>query len=121
LRAADGGRALRLPLAPRPDLPRGVRRQGRGVGRTAPARLDAHRHAPRPPPVGAAVRVGIARSPGPAARDQGDCEPVILGLEFPPLSHIVNWPEFIGDDTWGINKVVLVYAMAAALTILMFR
>lgn len=45
---------------------------------------------------------------------------MILGLEFPPLSHIVNWPEFIGDDTWGINKVVLVYAMAAILTMLVF-
>jgi F-type H+-transporting ATPase subunit a len=45
---------------------------------------------------------------------------VIFGAEFPPLSHIVNWPEFIGDNTWGINKVVLVYAMAAALTMLVF-
>ncbi|MFP3899763.1 MAG: F0F1 ATP synthase subunit A [Acidimicrobiia bacterium] len=46
---------------------------------------------------------------------------MILGLEFPPLSHIVNWPEVVGDDIWGINKVVLVYALAAALTILIFR
>jgi len=45
---------------------------------------------------------------------------VIFGAEFPPLSHLVNWPEFIGDDTWGINKVVLVYAMAAILTMLVF-
>jgi F-type H+-transporting ATPase subunit a len=45
---------------------------------------------------------------------------VILGLEFPPLSHIVNWPEFVGDDTWGINKVVLVYFFAVVLTMLFF-
>ena len=44
----------------------------------------------------------------------------MLALEFPPLSHIVDWPEFIGNDTWGINKVVLVYAMAALLTMLFF-
>jgi F-type H+-transporting ATPase subunit a len=45
---------------------------------------------------------------------------VILGLEFPPLSHLVNWPEIVGDNVWGINKVVLVYALSAALTILIF-
>src|SRR5690606_9798005 len=32
----------------------------------------------------------------------------------------VNWPEFLGDDTFGINKVVIVYAIAALLTILLF-
>ena len=45
---------------------------------------------------------------------------MILGVEFPPLSHIVNWPEFIGDDTWGINKVVLVYFFAVILTMIVF-
>jgi len=45
---------------------------------------------------------------------------VILGLDFPPLSHIVNWPELFGDDTYGINKVILVYAAAAALTMAIF-
>jgi F-type H+-transporting ATPase subunit a len=45
---------------------------------------------------------------------------VILGIEFPPLGHIVDWPEFVGDNTWGINKVVLVYGFAVALTMLIF-
>jgi F-type H+-transporting ATPase subunit a len=45
---------------------------------------------------------------------------VILGLEFPPLSHIVNWPEFIGGDTWGVNKVVVIYLAAVLLTVLLF-
>jgi F-type H+-transporting ATPase subunit a len=45
---------------------------------------------------------------------------VILGLEFPPLSHIVDWPELVGDNTWGINKVILIYAVAAGLTMLLF-
>jgi F-type H+-transporting ATPase subunit a len=45
---------------------------------------------------------------------------VIFGADFPPLSHIVNWPEFVGDDTWGINKVVLIYALAAVITMVIF-
>ena len=44
----------------------------------------------------------------------------MLALEFPPLSHITNWPEFIGDDTWGINKVILIYVASALLTMLFF-
>ena len=45
---------------------------------------------------------------------------MIFGAEFPPLSHIVNWPEFVGGDTFGINKVVLVYFFAVAVTMLIF-
>ena len=43
-----------------------------------------------------------------------------FALEFPPLGHIVDWPEFVGDNTWGINKVVLIYGIAVALTMLLF-
>jgi F-type H+-transporting ATPase subunit a len=45
---------------------------------------------------------------------------VNFGLEFPPLGHFVDWPEFAGDNTWGINKVVLIYAFAVLFTILLF-
>ncbi|MDQ2650186.1 MAG: F0F1 ATP synthase subunit A [Actinomycetota bacterium] len=45
---------------------------------------------------------------------------MIFGADFPPLSHIVNWPEFFGDDTWGVNKVVLIYAIAMVATMLIF-
>jgi F-type H+-transporting ATPase subunit a len=45
---------------------------------------------------------------------------VIVGLEFPPLGHIVDWPEFAGGSDYGINKVVLVYFFAVALTMLIF-
>jgi F-type H+-transporting ATPase subunit a len=45
---------------------------------------------------------------------------VNFALEFPPLGHIVDWPELVGDDTWGINKVVIIYAIAVALTMLIF-
>ncbi len=45
----------------------------------------------------------------------------MFALEFPPLSHIVNWPGFVGDgEIWEINKVVLVYGFAVILTILLF-
>ena len=46
---------------------------------------------------------------------------MILGLEFPPLGHLVEWPEwFGGNNTTGLNKVVLIYAMAVGLTMLIF-
>ena len=46
---------------------------------------------------------------------------MILGLEFPPLSHIVDWPYFALEGTpFAINKVVLVYFAAIILTMLIF-
>lgn len=46
---------------------------------------------------------------------------MILGLEFPPLTHIVQWPAFLFEDTpFAINKVVVIYALAALFTILIF-
>ncbi|CAN5472953.1 F0F1 ATP synthase subunit A [soil metagenome] len=45
----------------------------------------------------------------------------MLALEFPPLSHIVNWPGLAGDgEIWEINKVVLVYGFAVLFTLLIF-
>jgi F-type H+-transporting ATPase subunit a len=46
----------------------------------------------------------------------------VFALEFPPLGHIVDWPNFIGspDAWWGINKVVLIYFLSALITILIF-
>ena len=45
----------------------------------------------------------------------------MLALEFPPLSHIVNWPGFVGEgEIWEINKVVVIYGFAVLFTILLF-
>lgn len=45
----------------------------------------------------------------------------VLALEFPPLTHIVQWPAFLLEDTpFAINKVVLVYFFAIILTFLVF-
>jgi F-type H+-transporting ATPase subunit a len=32
---------------------------------------------------------------------------MILGLEFPPISHVVEWPTLFGDGAFGVNKVIL--------------
>jgi F-type H+-transporting ATPase subunit a len=45
---------------------------------------------------------------------------VIFGLDFPPLGHLVDWPEFLGDNTLGVNKVIVVYALAVVITMLIF-
>ncbi len=45
----------------------------------------------------------------------------VFGIEFPPLTHIVQWPAFLFEDTpFAINKVVLVYFFAVILTVLLF-
>ncbi|MBI2709331.1 MAG: F0F1 ATP synthase subunit A [Actinobacteria bacterium] len=47
---------------------------------------------------------------------------MFAALEFPPLSHIVNWPGLFGTDgkLYEVNKVVLVYFFAVILTALLF-
>ena len=32
---------------------------------------------------------------------------MILGLEFPPISHLVEWPTIFGSGAFAVNKVVL--------------
>ncbi|MGK2930446.1 MAG: F0F1 ATP synthase subunit A [Acidimicrobiales bacterium] len=45
----------------------------------------------------------------------------IFGIAFPPLTHIVQWPAFLFEDTaFAINKVVLVYFFAVLLTVGLF-
>lgn len=46
----------------------------------------------------------------------------ILALEFPPISHIVEWPAFgwSPDGAFAVNKVVLLTFLSVALTLLIF-
>ncbi len=46
----------------------------------------------------------------------------MFALEFPPLSHIVNWPGFGGTEgsPFEVNKIVLVYGFAILFTLLVF-
>ena len=45
---------------------------------------------------------------------------MILGIDFPPISHAVEWRTLFGGDTLGVNKVVLLMWLSAALVFLFF-
>jgi F-type H+-transporting ATPase subunit a len=45
----------------------------------------------------------------------------LLALEFPPISHLINWPAIAFEDTpFAINKPVLIWWFAALLTLVLF-
>jgi F-type H+-transporting ATPase subunit a len=45
----------------------------------------------------------------------------VLALEVPPIDHLINWPNFLFDDTpFAVNKTVLIYLFAMLITILFF-
>jgi F-type H+-transporting ATPase subunit a len=45
---------------------------------------------------------------------------VILGLEFPPISHVVEWPTLFGGGAFGVNKVVLFMWISVGLVFALF-
>lgn len=46
---------------------------------------------------------------------------MMLGLEFPPISHLFEWPDFAFDGTpLAMNKTVLIYLAALVLTLGLF-
>jgi F-type H+-transporting ATPase subunit a len=45
---------------------------------------------------------------------------VILGLEFPPISHLIEWPTIFGGDVFGVNKVVLLMWTSVAIVFGLF-
>jgi F-type H+-transporting ATPase subunit a len=45
---------------------------------------------------------------------------VILGLEFPPISHVVEWPTLFGGGAFGVNKVILLMWISVALVCALF-
>ncbi len=40
---------------------------------------------------------------------------MILGLEFPPIAHVVEWPTMFGDGPFAVNKVIILMWVSAAL------
>jgi len=45
----------------------------------------------------------------------------VFALHFPPLTHITHWPDFALKNTpFGMNKIFLIYMLAALFTILIF-
>ena len=46
---------------------------------------------------------------------------MIFGLEFPPISHLIEWPDIFWKDTaFAVNKVVLIMWVSALLAIALF-
>ncbi|MGH9267015.1 MAG: F0F1 ATP synthase subunit A [Acidimicrobiales bacterium] len=46
---------------------------------------------------------------------------VVGALEFPPISHLVEWPDFLFEGTpFAINKIALITIAAAAITLTLF-
>ncbi|MEO5842307.1 MAG: F0F1 ATP synthase subunit A [Acidimicrobiales bacterium] len=46
---------------------------------------------------------------------------MIFGLEFPPISHLIEWPDiFFKDTAFAVNKVVLIMWVSALLAIILF-
>ena len=43
---------------------------------------------------------------------------MILGLEFPPISHTIEWPTLFGSGAFSVNKVVLFMWISAAISFL---
>ena len=45
---------------------------------------------------------------------------MILGLDIPPISHVVEWPTLFGGGAFGVNKVVLLMWISVALVFGLF-
>ena len=41
---------------------------------------------------------------------------MILGLDFPPISHVVEWPTLFGSGAFAVNKVVILMWLSAAIS-----
>jgi F-type H+-transporting ATPase subunit a len=45
----------------------------------------------------------------------------LLGIDFPPISHLTRWPDILFEDTpYAVNKTVLIYIAAVLLTMAFF-
>jgi F-type H+-transporting ATPase subunit a len=44
----------------------------------------------------------------------------VIAIEFPPVSHVVEWPELFGSGPLAVNKVVLLMWLSAALVFAFF-
>jgi F-type H+-transporting ATPase subunit a len=44
----------------------------------------------------------------------------LVALEFPPVSHLIEWPAIFGSDPFAVNKVVLLMFLAAIIVFAVF-
>jgi F-type H+-transporting ATPase subunit a len=46
---------------------------------------------------------------------------MLLGLDFPPISHLTRWPDIFFEGTpYAVNKTVLIYIAAVVITLVFF-
>ena len=45
---------------------------------------------------------------------------MILGLDIPPISHVVEWPTLFGGGAFGVNKVILLMWISVAIVLGLF-
>src|SRR3954447_3592642 len=45
---------------------------------------------------------------------------MMLALDFPPISHLIEWPTIFGSGVWAVNKVVLLMWLAAVIVMTFF-
>lgn len=44
-----------------------------------------------------------------------------LGIEFPPISHLIRWPDILFEDTpFAVNKTTIIYVLAVVITLAIF-
>ena len=44
----------------------------------------------------------------------------LLALEFPPISHLIEWPTLFGDGAFAVNKVVVLMIVSAVLVFALY-
>jgi F-type H+-transporting ATPase subunit a len=45
----------------------------------------------------------------------------LLGIDFPPITHVTRWPDiFFADTPFGINKTVLIFFVSVLITLVFF-
>lgn len=45
---------------------------------------------------------------------------MIVGIEFPPISHTVEWPDILGSGPFAVNKVVLLMWLSVAIVFVFY-
>jgi F-type H+-transporting ATPase subunit a len=44
----------------------------------------------------------------------------LLALDFPPISHLVEWPDIFGSGLFAVNKIVILMILSTVFTLLIF-
>src|SRR5262249_44495156 len=41
-------------------------------------------------------------------------------IEFPPIAHLIKWPDIVGHGAYAINKTTIIYFLAVIITLAFF-